>query len=120
MVRRVSGEPDPSEQIGLWRIVTMDRPVENGDLVFVCPPVTASFHKARERSYRGRGLWRGGFAPQIKSVVATSGQYIEIGTHVVVHGTFLTGSTVRTSDGEAPTNSAGSASCRTVIFREPI
>jgi type IV secretory pathway protease TraF len=28
----------PSEPLGLWRVVRMDRPATVGDLVFVCPP----------------------------------------------------------------------------------
>ena len=90
----------PSEPLGLWRIVPMNRPVESGDLVFVCPPVTAFFHNALERGYLRRGLCPGGFAPLIKSVVATSGQHIRIGARVVVDGTPVANSTVRASDGK--------------------
>lgn len=89
----------PSEPLGLWRIKTINRSAKNGDLVFVCPPVTAAFHNALERGYLRRGLCRGGFAPLIKSVVATSGQHIKIDTHVTVDGTPVANSTVRTSDG---------------------
>ena len=32
----------PSYPRGLWRIETLDRPVAVGDLVFICPPVTAA------------------------------------------------------------------------------
>lgn len=90
----------PSEPLGLWRIVMMNRPVENGDRVFVCPPVTALFDNALERGYLRRGLCRGGFAPLIKSVVATSGQHIRIGGRVVVDGTPVANSTLRKSDGK--------------------
>lgn len=89
----------PSEPLGLWRIILLNRPVRNGDLVFVCPPESALFHKALERGYLRRGLCRGGYAPLIKSVVATSGQHIKIDTHVTVDGTPVTSSAVRKSDG---------------------
>ncbi|MET3648626.1 hypothetical protein [Phyllobacterium ifriqiyense] len=60
----------PSEPLGLWRIILLNRPARNGDLVFVCPPESTLFHKALERGYLRRGLCRGGYAPLIKSVVA--------------------------------------------------
>ena len=90
----------PSEPLGLWRIVTLQRPVETGDLVFICPPLTASFKEARRRGYVRRGLCPGGFAPLIKTVAALSGQHIEIGAYVTVDGKPLASSIVRQSDGE--------------------
>ena len=90
----------PSEPLGLWRIVALQRPVETGDLVFICPPVTASFEEARRRGYVRRGLCPGGFAPLIKSVAALPGQHVEIGTNVTVDGRPLPASLVRTSDGQ--------------------
>jgi conjugative transfer signal peptidase TraF len=90
----------PSEPLGLWRIVALQRPVEVGDLVFVCPPATTSFEEARRRGYVRRGLCPGGFAPLIKTVAALPGQHVEIGANVIVDGRPLASSIVRTSDGE--------------------
>lgn len=90
----------PSEPLGLWRIVALRRPVETGDLVFVCPPVTGSFEEARRRGYVRRGLCPGGLAPLIKTVAALPGQHVEIAADVTVDGRALTSSIVRTSDGE--------------------
>ncbi|CUX06719.1 Conjugal transfer protein traF [Agrobacterium fabacearum S56] len=90
----------PSEPLGLWRIMALQRPVEVGDLVFICPPPTASFEEARRRGYVRRGLCPGGFAPLIKTVVALSGQHVEIGANVTVDGKPLASSIVRASDGE--------------------
>ncbi|MCD4662531.1 conjugative transfer signal peptidase TraF [Agrobacterium sp.] len=90
----------PSEPLGLWRIVALQRPVEFGDLVFICPPPTASFEEARRRGYVRRGLCPGGFAPLIKTVAALPGQHIKIGANVTVDGRPLASSIVRTSDGE--------------------
>ncbi|MVA22806.1 conjugative transfer signal peptidase TraF [Agrobacterium vitis] len=90
----------PSEPLGLWRIVALQRPVETGDLVFICPPPTTSFEEARRRGYVRRGLCPGGFAPLIKTVAALAGQDIEIGANVTVDGTPLASSIVRASDGE--------------------
>jgi len=90
----------PSEPLGLWRIVALQRPVEAGDLVFICPPPTASFEEARRRGYVRRGLCPGGFAPLIKTVAALPGQHIKIGANVTVDGTPLASSIVRASDGD--------------------
>jgi len=90
----------PSEPLGLWRIVALQRPVEVGDLVFICPPVTASFEEARRRGYVRRGLCLGCFAPLIKTVAALPGQHVEIAENVTVDGSPLASSIVRTSDGE--------------------
>ncbi|GAK72741.1 conjugal transfer protein TraF [Agrobacterium rubi TR3 = NBRC 13261] len=90
----------PSEPLGLWRIVALQRPVETGDLVFICPPVTTSFEEARRRGYVRRGLCHGGFAPLIKTVAALPGQHVEIGANVTVDGRPLASSIVRGSDGE--------------------
>ncbi len=90
----------PSEPLGLWRIVALQRPVEAGDLVFICPPPTASFEEARRRGYVRHGLCPCGFAPLIKTVAALPGQHIEIGANVTVDGTPLASSIVRASDGE--------------------
>jgi conjugative transfer signal peptidase TraF len=90
----------PSEPLGLWRIVALKRPVEVGDLVFICPPVTDSFEEARRRGYVRRGLCPSGVAPLIKTVAALPGQHIEIGANVTVDGKPLASSIVRASDGE--------------------
>jgi len=90
----------PSEPLGLWRIVALQRPVETGDLVFICPPPIASFEEARRRGYVRRGLCPDGFAPLIKTVAALPGQHIEIGANVTVDGRPLALSIVRASDGE--------------------
>ncbi|QTG17374.1 conjugative transfer signal peptidase TraF (plasmid) [Agrobacterium tumefaciens] len=90
----------PSEPLGLWRIVALQRPVEAGDLVFICPPATASFEAAQRRGYVRRGLCPSGFAPLIKTVAALPGQHVEIGANVTVDGRPLASSIVRASDGE--------------------
>ncbi|NTF10780.1 conjugative transfer signal peptidase TraF [Agrobacterium rubi] len=90
----------PSEPLGLWRIVALQRPVEVGDLVFICPPPTASFEEARRRGYVRRGLCFGGSAPLIKTVAALPGQHVEISANVTVDGVPLASSIVRASDGE--------------------
>ncbi|NSL21628.1 conjugative transfer signal peptidase TraF [Agrobacterium tumefaciens] len=90
----------PSEPLGLWRIVALQRPVETGDLVFICPPPTASFEEARRRGYLRLGLCPRGFAPLIKTVAALPGQHVEIGANVTVDGRPLASSIVRASDGE--------------------
>ncbi len=93
----------PSEPLGLWRIETLRRSTEIGDLVFVCPPATAMFEEARRRGYLRRGLCAGGFAPLIKTVAALPGQHVEITDHVVIDGRSLAASVVRKTDGQGRT-----------------
>ena len=79
----------PSEPIGLWRILPLDRPVRNGDLVFICPPITEAMREARARGYLRYGLCTGGVAPMIKTVAATSGQIVDIHHDVRIDGNQL-------------------------------
>ncbi|MEY9520037.1 hypothetical protein ABIF70_001178 [Bradyrhizobium japonicum] len=60
----------PSEPLGLWRIVSFDRQIAVGDLVFVCPPAGSISAFGLERGYFRRGSCSGGAAPLIKTVVA--------------------------------------------------
>lgn len=76
----------PSEPLGLWRIVPLDRAAAVGDLVFICTPQTAAMMTARERGYLRSGTCPGGVAPLIKTVVAVAGQHVEIGAGVTIDG----------------------------------
>lgn len=89
----------PSEPLGLWRIEPLHRAVETGDLVFVCPPMTATFKQAGKRGYLRQGLCTSGFAPLIKTVVALGGQQVKITDHVIIDGRALPASAVRQRDG---------------------
>jgi conjugative transfer signal peptidase TraF len=90
----------PSEPLGLWRIVEPSRPLLVGDLVFICPPKTGEMREARARGYLRFGLCAGRVAPLIKTVVATSGQVIEIHDNVRVDGRSLPHSRVARMDGQ--------------------
>jgi conjugative transfer signal peptidase TraF len=90
----------PSEPIGLWRIMPQDRPIRNGDLIFICPPETAGMREARARGYLRHGLCLGGIAPLIKTVAATSGQVVEIDNDVQIDGRPLPHSQVVGRDGQ--------------------
>lgn len=76
----------PSEPLGLWRIVPLDRPATRGDLIFICPPQTTVMREARERGYFRSGTCPGGVAPLIKTVIAIAGQHVEIGAGVTIDG----------------------------------
>lgn len=89
----------PSEPLGLWRIEPLTRVAAVGDVVFVCPPASTDFAIALERGYLRRGLCPGGVAPLIKTVVAVSGQRVEVGSNVVIDRLPLPYSTVQPSDG---------------------
>lgn len=90
----------PSEPLGLWGIVKPYRPILVGDLVFICPPDTNAMREARARGYLRFGLCAGWVAPLIKTVVATSGQTIEIADDVRVDGRTLPHSRVARVDGQ--------------------
>lgn len=90
----------PSEPLGLWRIVKSDRPILVGDLVFICPPDTDAMSEARARGYLRFGLCVGRVAPLIKTVVATSGQVVEIRDDVSIDGRPLRHSRVSRVDGK--------------------
>lgn len=89
----------PSEPLGLWRIVALDRPVSLGDLVFICPPQTTAMREARERGYLHSGSCPGGVAPLIKRVVAVAGQHVEIDGHVTIDGRAIASSNLAERDG---------------------
>lgn len=90
----------PSEPLGLWRLVALDRRPAVGDLVFICPPETKEIREARERGYLRSGLCPGGLAPLIKTVIATAGQRVEIRSAVRVDGMTVANSTVSKRDGK--------------------
>ncbi|MBS7555951.1 conjugative transfer signal peptidase TraF [Ancylobacter dichloromethanicus] len=89
----------PSEPLGLWRIVPLDRPVAIGDLVFVCPPPGAVLGFGLERGYFRWGSCPGGAAPLIKTVAALAGSRIEVGASVVIDGDALPRSELIARDG---------------------
>ncbi len=90
----------PSEPLGLWRVEALSRPVEIGDLVFICPPKTGLFEQALRRGYLRHGLCDSGVAPLIKRVAALPGQHVKITDHIVIDGQSIEASTVRETDGE--------------------
>jgi len=90
----------PSEPLGLWRIVKLERAAVVGDLVFVCPPQTAAMREARSRGYLRTGLCPGSLAPLIKTVVAIAGQRIDVGANVRVDGGEIPRSTLANQDGK--------------------
>ena len=68
----------PSQPLGLWHIVRLERAAEVGDLVFICPPQTAAIQEALSRGYLRSGLCPSGVAPLIKTVIAVAGQRVEV------------------------------------------
>lgn len=89
----------PSEPIGLWRILPRDRDAAVGDMVFVCLPRSDLVDEARKRGYLRRGLCASGYAPLIKTVVAVSGQQVEIIRSVRIDGAEIPHSAVARLDG---------------------
>lgn len=89
----------PSEPIGLWRILPLNRHPAVGDMVFVCLSRSALVDEARARGYLRRGLCASGYAPLIKTVMAVTGQHVEIIRSVRVDGLEIPHSALATVDG---------------------
>lgn len=89
----------PSEPIGLWRILPLERDAAVGDLVFVCLPRSALVDEARSRGYLRRGLCVSGYAPLIKAVVAVAGQQVDIFRTIRVDGAEIPHSALARADG---------------------
>jgi conjugative transfer signal peptidase TraF len=89
----------PSEPIGLWRILPLERDPVVGDTVFVCLARSALIDEARSRGYLRRGLCASGYAPLIKIVVAVTSQQVEIGRSVKVDGLEIPHSALAPADG---------------------
>lgn len=89
----------PSEPLGLWRILPLDRDPVVGDMVFVCLPRSALVDEARARGYLHRGLCVSGYAPLIKTVVAVAGQQVEIVQTVRIDGEEISHSVLAGLDG---------------------
>ena len=77
----------------------LSRAISIGDRIFICPPLTEEFRRARERGYLRRGFCPDWLSPLIKTVVALPGQSIEIGASVVIDGVNLQRSAVQPNDG---------------------
>ncbi|MCD2175104.1 conjugative transfer signal peptidase TraF [Rhizobium sp. C4] len=90
----------PSEPIGIWRIRSLGRPPAIGDVVFICPPERPDMDEAALRGYLRSGLCSGGFAPLIKTIVASAGQQVEIGQSVTVDHVALPYSALASRDGK--------------------
>lgn len=89
----------PSEPIGLWRILPLDRNPAVGDIVFVCLPRSALVDEARDRGYLRRGLCASRYAPLIKTVMAVTGQQVEIIRTVRIDGAEIPHSALARVDG---------------------
>ena len=90
----------PSYALGIWRIVPLAPDATIGDVDFRGPPQTTDFATALERGYLRPGLCPGRFSPLIKTVVATSGQHVEIASAITIDGAPLAGSELRETDAE--------------------
>ncbi|CUX03890.1 conjugative transfer signal peptidase TraF [Rhizobium pusense] len=89
----------PSEPLGIWRIVLLDRAAQVGDTVFVCLPTTATVMDGKTRGYLRPGLCPGGFGPLIKTIIAVGGQQVDVASGVSVDGRVIPSSRPLARDG---------------------
>ena len=90
----------PSEPLGLWRIVPLNRSVLAGETVFVCPPENTAMRVARQRGYLRPGLCPGGFGPLIKTVIAVAGQRVDVTDRVAIDGVPIPSSRIMEKDAQ--------------------
>jgi conjugative transfer signal peptidase TraF len=90
----------PSEPLGLWQVVTPDRPATVGDLVFICPPSGTLSEFGLARGYFLRGICPGGAAPLIKTIAAVAGAKIAVDANVRIDGVPLRHSWLNSRDGQ--------------------
>ncbi len=92
----------PSFPLGIWQIATLERPLQVGDTIFICPPAERpEFELARERQYLSTGICDGKFPPLIKTVVALPGQNVSVsGQEVYIDGHRLAHSKIMKRDGQ--------------------
>jgi conjugative transfer signal peptidase TraF len=84
----------PSVPVGLYRLHPIDRPLKRNDIVWLCPPDTPLFRKARDE-WKGvpQGDCPGGFMHLFKPVAALPGDLVE----VTSQGVFVNGKIIPNS-----------------------
>jgi conjugative transfer signal peptidase TraF len=95
-----------SMPIGFWRVATLGRAPERGQVVSIClPPAEATF--ALARGYIGGGECALNAAPLLKPVVAVAGDLVDISPFgIVVNGQEIEGTALRPADSAGRTLSA--------------
>jgi len=80
--------PSKSVAVGLyWKV---NKPIEKGAYVLVCPPDTNIFKLARARGYLGAGFCPGHYSGMMKWIAASAGDEIHISPQgIVINGAFL-------------------------------
>ncbi|MBL0011381.1 MAG: conjugative transfer signal peptidase TraF [Nitrosomonas sp.] len=99
---RISGiyiNTTPSLPVGFYKVV--DEPIVSGAYVAFCPPQSAVFDMARDRSYINQGNCPGGYGLLLKRVFAQSGDTVSIDqAGIFVNGEHLPNSAQLTADAE--------------------
>jgi len=99
---RISGiyiNTTPSLPVGFYKVV--DEPILSGAYVAFCPPQSAVFDMAMDRSYINQGNCPGGYGLLLKRVFAQSGDTVSIDqVGIYVNGEHLPNSDQLTADAE--------------------
>lgn len=67
-----------SESIPLGIYRSSEGPIEKGDFVIFCPPLSLVFDMAKERGYLAGGLCPGGYGYMMKDVAGISGDIVTV------------------------------------------
>ena len=83
---KLSWNMTPSLPLGIWsQRAAVDVKMLKGKVVSFCPPGTPLFRDARERGVLKWGRCPSGFAPLLKRVVATSGDFVTVDGQVKIN-----------------------------------
>jgi conjugative transfer signal peptidase TraF len=64
--------------LGLWRERALDRPIQRGDVVAICPEASATFRLAKSRGYLENGWCAGRLEVMFKPVAAIAGDVVVV------------------------------------------
>ena len=87
--------------LGFWREAAVDRAIQHGDTVAICPANSAAFRLAKARGYLGGGWCDGSSEILFKPVAAIAGDVVDIdSTGIRVNGARIEKSNALASDAE--------------------
>lgn len=75
--------------IGVWKVDTLTKPVQRGQVVNVRPAERPIFQMALSRHYLAWGLCPGGYASLLKPVAAIPGDQVEVSSEGIAVNGFL-------------------------------
>jgi conjugative transfer signal peptidase TraF len=86
---------------GLWREQAINRPIQRGDVVAICPEASAIFRLAKSRGYLENGWCAGRLEVMFKPVAAIAGDVVVVNlTGITVNGVTIAHSAALPADSQ--------------------